>query len=330
VTKPSDELLIAAVQAGDVDRVRTLLASGANANARAGVEHWRRGTVGWPALTFALGDGNAAIVRLLLDAGADVNTVWSYETAGERCIEKGEKTALISALQGSREDIALDLVARGANVNAADTLTGESALQLAAASSLAAAVEQLLARGARDVAALTVASANGHAEILRRLLDAGLRPDARALIAACREGRLEIAATLLDAGVDVNARSDGTTPLAAAAWTGQAAMVEWLFGRGADLAQSGAEALFAAANSGRIESVRMLLKRGVPVDARNSYGWTSLMTAAWQGQTATVRCLIEAGADASLRDSADKRAVDWARQAGHAEIVELLEHHEPQ
>lgn len=59
-----DNLLLAKVQAGNVEGVRALVASGADIHARD--EH------GWTVLSWAAGAGHTEVARLLLDRGADV------------------------------------------------------------------------------------------------------------------------------------------------------------------------------------------------------------------------------------------------------------------
>lgn len=59
----SDEL-IEAVKSGDSNRVESLLSGGADPN-EPGIEQ------GWPALCFAAGQGNTAVVSILLAHGAD-------------------------------------------------------------------------------------------------------------------------------------------------------------------------------------------------------------------------------------------------------------------
>jgi hypothetical protein len=228
----------------------------------------------------------------LIDAGADVNAICRYQSGGERCIEEAETTALLSALGGGLENIALDLLAAGADANA-----------------------------------LAAAAANGRAAIVRRLLlvESGDEARAHALVEACRTNRIEIATILLENGVDVNVRWNENSALQTAAWLDHEGLVIWLLEHGADIAQSGGEALCAAANAGRTEIVRLLIARGAPIDHRNAFAWTPLMSAAWQGQTETLRVLLANGANLMLQDDRGKRAIDWAREAGHLQIVELLE-----
>ncbi|QPZ38087.1 ankyrin repeat domain-containing protein [Paramicrobacterium chengjingii] len=61
-------------------------------------------------------------------------------------------------------------------------------------------------------------------------------------------------------------------------------------------------ALFSAAGSGDIDSIRSLLSAGVDIDARNRRRETPVLRAAKEGQLHAVRYFIEAGADIDLQD----------------------------
>src|SRR5262249_37053453 len=79
----------------------------------------------------------AAVIRDLLDAGADPNSV----------LPEGETVLMTAARTGSAASIAL-LLDRGANVDARDKWYGESALMWAAAQNHGDAVSLLSERGA--------------------------------------------------------------------------------------------------------------------------------------------------------------------------------------
>ena len=125
-----DPTLVGAVSQGDVSGVRALLANGANVNAR--------DSKGWTALMLAsylagfLPERSVsyqAIVRSLLDGGADVNA----KTYGD-----GMTALMLASFTGTNE-VASALLAKGADVNAKSNgggnqvmpTGGESALMLA-------------------------------------------------------------------------------------------------------------------------------------------------------------------------------------------------------
>ena len=129
--------LLEAVNAGDVERVRHLLAAGADCNVR--------DTDGLPVLALAASAGNLTMVMALLAAGADVNAAneWGW-------------TALMKAahnpdLDRGFPDVAQALIAAGADVEAAISY-GVRPLMLAAGYGETAVVETLL-RGGADVLA---------------------------------------------------------------------------------------------------------------------------------------------------------------------------------
>jgi ankyrin repeat protein len=108
---------------------------------------------------------------------------------------------------------------------------------------------------------------------------------------------------LLDAGADVNwKRADGQTPLC------QAAMYSY---------------------NG---SVDLLLRHKAQVDLPGKYSnleCTALIAAALSGKIETVRLLLEAGADRALKDDQGKTALHRAIEANKKEIVDLLRNWKP-
>jgi len=196
--------------------------------------------------------GNPAIVRLMLNAGADPDAVSYGETALQAAVGVGSLEILDLLLDAGADVnylIISDRTVRG-NHNAART-----ALQTAAAfpcvnSTLI--VSRLLAAGA-DVnagassefqkTALQFAASNGHLDMADILItygadvnavgDFGMRYSGEAaclLELAVNAGSLDVVKRLLDA----NARVPGYGPLQTAARDGDVQMVELLLGAGAD------------------------------------------------------------------------------------------------
>lgn len=100
--------------------------------------------------------------------------------------------------------------------------------------------------------------------------------------------------------------------LACACFNGRTAWVDYLLDAGADLvagAATGMNGFHWAANRGQLETVRLLLRRHMPLEVPNSYGGTVLGCTVWaaiheprSGQLGVIEALLAAGADASAVD----------------------------
>jgi ankyrin repeat protein len=250
--------LLEAARAGDVAKVKTFLAAGAD------VDHGDNH--GYTALIRAASEGHTEIVRILLASGADVDHRDNYGY-----------TVLIRAAQEGHTEVVRTLLASGANVDHRGSC-GRTALMNAAQEGHIEAVRILLASGAnvdrRDNyggTALTRAAFGGHIEVVRTLLVSGAnvnRDGGTALMNAASEGHTEVVRTLLASGVNVNHRDN----------------------------YFGGTALMSAANGGHTEVVRTLLASGADVNIRNINGWTALMCAKYHGYWDVVNLLRQAGA----------------------------------
>ena len=122
----SDEILMVAIHRPDV--LKTLIencaqssCSGLNTDVNAGNEF------GKTALMYAAQHGFADSVKILLDAGADVNAKTDKTPAvrichgDDFCINNAERTALMYAAQEGNLDIARYLVEKGADINPQDS-----------------------------------------------------------------------------------------------------------------------------------------------------------------------------------------------------------------
>jgi ankyrin repeat protein len=109
-----------------------------------------------------------------------------------------------------------------------------------------------------------------------------------ALFLALGRGDVAAAATLIEQGADVNAKSStGWTPLMFASLFGWVELAKMMLDRGADPNAetfgsneiSSTTVLLLAIGNSRVETIRLLLQRGVNVNATNSVGRTALSAA---------------------------------------------------
>ncbi|XP_069573130.1 ankyrin repeat domain-containing protein 50 [Brachyistius frenatus] len=302
---------------------------------------------GWTALRSAAWGGHSEAVRLLLNAGADV----------DGCDSEG-RSALRAAAWGGHEEIVLTLLDYGAQVDKAD-IKGRTPLIAAAYMGHHEAVEILLDRNAEvdladgdgrtalSVAALcvpTAAAIKGFGEVASLLLERRANPGHRdhdgmtPLLLAAYEGHEDVVELLLEAGADVDetAGPEGNapaaaavTPLLAAAAMGHMKTVSRLLFWGAAVDAidcEGRTALCLAAARGSVEVARALLDRGLDENHKDDLGWTPLHAAACEGHRAVCAALTERGSMARVgeMDIEGRTPLILAAQEGHWSTVRLL------
>ncbi len=338
--------LVVAARAGDQERVRSLLSSGAEVNAR--------DEEGSTALMFAALQADEKMLQALLAAGADPNLRDA----------NGETALLLGA--GHGVEIVRALLAAGADPNLADG-EGQTAL-LVAAETHADSVRLLIESGAdvghRDefgVGALTIAEAAGASEIaallqaagatssledrlheairggdqdaVRRLLAEGADVNGfdtdlyeTPLMAALRHRRLEILVSLLEAGADPSFEATGfdnageTAIVLAAREDSPWALRTLLEAKARP--QDRDAALLAGCDHPAV--VRVALEEGARVNAKGERGVTPLACAAAGGALESVTLLLEAGADPLAKADDGSTALGRALQGGHEEVAAAL------
>ena len=92
----------------------------------------------------------------------------------------------------------------------------------------------------------------------------------------------------------------------------------------ADVSQSRADDLAAAAEWGSVAEVESMLQLPQDPDLLDSHGRAALIYASYEGHLETVHLLLEAGAERDVADDDGYTALNSASGEGHVEIVRLL------
>ena len=281
--------LMEAAGAGEEAMVEALLEAGADVAPAT--------SIGETALHFATQRARTlAVVRRLIDAGADVN-------AGEG---RAGWTPLVYAVHFGDAETVEALIGAGAVIP-----EGVSLLHFAARTGDTAKIRSILDAGA---------AVEGRDKW-------GLSP----LMWACKPDGLEAVRLLIDAGAEVNARDDrGETALMKASqdWeTGE--VIRFLLEAAAaiDAADDeGRTALMHAIDSGALEPARALIEAGADVNARDLAGRTPLMYLDVYGEPpAMIDLLLEAGADVHAKDNEGKTVLMHASPKLASDALTRLE-----
>ncbi len=342
--KPQDtaEALRQAMAHADIAEVKSLIAGGADVNAR-------DATGKTP-----LFHGNAEVVQLLIAHGADINVQdrWGFtplhaalrgpsvavETARllinrgadvKTQSHDGETPLHVAAALGDLEFVRL-LVAQGAEVRA-ETRTAETPLLRAAQKGRLAIAEFLIAKGA-DVntqggenfsSPLHAAVKLGHRRLVRLLLDSGaaVNPTDRLgrtpAVRAMQKSQMGIAKTLVAAGAEIN--------LHLAAYLGDVATTKRLIEAGADVNlrdDLDYTALHYAARQGQAEVAELLIANGADVHAIDKYGYAPLHLAI--NHVEVTKVLLDHSANLNAGDWSGETALEKAIVRGDKEVVSLL------
>ena len=267
-----DLRLLEAVQRQDREAVRTLLKEGVDVNAARGD--------GATALAFAIHLDDLEAVDLLIRAGANVNAANDLAVTPLMLAATNGNAAMVERLLNAK-----------ANPDAARP-TGETALILAARTGKPEGVRLLLAAGAaadvkmgaREQTPLMWAAAEGHAPVVRLLLEVGADKEARTTWIS-KKGRARYASQK----EPLAPRADGRSVIAAL-WPRD--------GNGdTDRIEGGMTPLLFAVNGGHQDAVRVLLEAGAKADGAMPDGLTPLQLAQIRRHEALALFLLEHGAD---------------------------------
>jgi ankyrin repeat protein len=241
-----------------------------------------------------------------------------------------------SAMKGNR-DAVRSLLDRKADVNAPQ-VDGTTALHWAVQADDLDMADLLLRAGANASAAnhdgatpLLLASVNGKAGMIEKLLQAGVDPNASlsrygdtALMLAARTGNTDAIKVLLDYGAQVNKQETwgGTSALMWAVAERHPAVVKLLLERGADV---NARSKFVPSTTGRgFEGTTPVAARPNQPEEFSSGLLTPLLFAAREGDLESARLLVAAGADVNATDGDGKNSLGLAIFNGNYEVASFL------
>ncbi|KAF2638340.1 ankyrin [Massarina eburnea CBS 473.64] len=293
-----------------------------------------------PPIYIATAYGHVGIVKILGDAGADVNA--SAKQNGE--------TALHIAIKNGRNDIVDVILSHGPNVNAKTIHTGETPLHYAAAESVSlATVAALLKQGAnyealdaeiRTPAEVALQSQNLHAAVAIVSAARGKRKlikEKEMLLQYVEkaQNRLsmnnELIADIFEAGCPSN-----STVLIEAIKRNDASLVEMFLEKGADpnrATSSGILPIFAALSCSSAHIVHALVLHKADVTLRDVHGLTVLQAALdsplAQDKEAMPRLfeiLLSSGADSRVKYSDGSTLLHRAvgQELGLAKVAQRL------
>ena len=172
---------------------------------------------------------------------------------------------------------------------------------------------RLHARDASGASAILVAAYNMKPDVVAVLTELGAPIDIWEAAVLGRVDRIdEILRTSPERASEY--APDGFTPVALAAFFGQAAAAKRLIAAGADVNA-------AARNPLKVTAV---LDAGADANATQQAGFRPIHEAANQANSALATLLLQHGADPALPADSGKNAMDIARERGHAEFADWL------
>jgi ankyrin repeat protein len=199
--------------------------------------------------------------------------------------------------------------------------------------------QDINARGGYYDTPLQAASAKGHLDVVKLLLNSNADPnlsdeEGRApLHVASESGHLEVVKILVECGADVTRDQNGFSgwsPLHFASSQGRLEVAQFLIQCGAVVDSRNCDQetpLYRAASSAYIELVRLLLNSGASVNATDRRGCTPLHMTALSGYHDIAGLLLGYGASPDAQNKAQETSLAVACRYGRLEVSHLLLEH---
>ena len=280
----------------------------------------------------ALYDGNLEIAQLLIESGADVNSIGI----------KNEAFLKLDAILGRNGPAALRIALERGNLGLAKFIKlhlsfGNTALIKASHEGYFKIAELLVENGAdvnmkniHSETALASSLNKANLEIAKLLINNGADVNLKnVLIKAVLAGNCDMVKLMIQSGADLNSKNglSGETALTEAVTKDNLDIAKLLVESGADLdAQNnnGDSALIKAALLGQFDMAKLLIESGADVNIKNKDGNTSLIEASSKNSLNIARLLVRSGADVNVRNNKGDTALILVFAHGKLEIVKLL------
>lgn len=284
------------------DLIKALLEKGADLNRESNILsiYWFDVTnyeFNWTPIFFAITNGNEEVIRMLIDAGADMN---KYDNKGKTPIdylyEYNKELAIEYNLipKVSIHDIIADndiesmkLYIKNENDLNLKNYNGEPLLHYS------------IRRKSKEISYLLIEAG---ADIESKTIY-----DETPLFPAVRINDIDMVKTLIGKGVDVNAvNSVGETPLYYAVAWGRLEIMDILIDAGADIdvkTSLGKGLLHTACWYGELDMAKRLVKMGLDVEEKDKFGKTPIFDASFMNREEIIKYLYEKGANLRAVDN---------------------------
>gem|GEM_PF-4335346 len=317
VSPQSSTTIFEAIDAGDLDLVKSLINSGTAVESR--------NELGSTTLVYAGWKGRQNIIKFLLLKDAQINAT---NTMGY--------TALRLAVEEGHSQVASLLKSRGASNTGLNLISAAKGGDLNLVKSFIAQGVDVNQREGDGTTALLWACKKNHADIIELLLKEGADVELREpstgnspLITAAAEGYVSVVHSLVAKKAQIEGTDkSGRTPLqwaAAANKITTTATLIYLDANVNHVDSVGMSALHVACANGFRAIAEALIEAGANLEQHDKDHRTPIMYAALNGESDIVRLLLKSGCDALQRDKFGKNSLDYAMANEHSDTILQIE-----